>query len=114
MKGESDQYLRQQYTNEDTDQICQICKDVLPFKLDNGLHFFEAVEFLPELRRHHPQNYLCLCPNHSAMFRYANGSKGKLKECLLQQTGNELSVVLARRKRRYISQECISPICDQS
>jgi hypothetical protein len=96
VKVESDQYLQQQYTNADADQICQICKDVLPFRLDNGAHFFEAVELLPELKRRHYQNYLCLCPNHSAMFRHANGSKKTLTESIAQQTGNQVSVVLAK------------------
>ena len=96
VKIESDQYLQEQYTNADADQICQICKDVLPFRLDNGTHFFEAVELLPELKRRHYQNYLCLCPNHSAMFRHANGSKETLTENIAQQTGNQVFVVLAK------------------
>lgn len=96
VKVETDQYLRQQYTNRDLVQICQICKDVLPFKLDNGEHFFEAAELLPELRKHHNQNYLCLCPNHSAMFKHANSSRAAMKESILAQTQNELAVVLAQ------------------
>ncbi len=98
VKIESDQYLQQQYTNADADQICQICKDVLPFRLDNGTHFFEAVELLPELNRRHYQNYLCLCPNHSAMFRFANGSKQSLTESIVQETENQVPVVLANQE----------------
>ncbi|MES0110163.1 hypothetical protein [Mesorhizobium sp. M0013] len=98
VKAETDQYLRQQYTNADADQICQICKDVLPFKLDTGAYFFEAVELLPELKRRHNQNYLCLCPNHSAMFRHANGSRETLKKRILEQAANELTVVLAQHE----------------
>ena len=99
VKAESDQYLRQQYTNADGDQICQICKDVLPFKLGNGAFYFETVELLPEpdLQRRHYQNYVCLCPNHAAMFQYANGSKDTLKEAILHQTENELDIVLAQQ-----------------
>lgn len=98
VKAETDQYLRQQYTNADAEQICQICKDILPFKLDNGAHFFEAVELMPELGRHHYQNYLCLCPNHSAMFRHANGSRETLMERILQQIDNELAISLAQQE----------------
>lgn len=98
VKIESDQYLQQQYTNADADQICQICKDVLPFRLDSGGHFFETVELLPELKKRHYQNYLCLCPNHSAMFRFANGSKQSLTESITLQTGNEVPVVLANQE----------------
>ena len=97
VKAETDQYLRQQYTNADVEQICQICKSILPFKLDNGAHFFEAVELMPELSRHHHQNYLCLCPNHSAMFRHANGSRDTLRDRMLQQVDNELAFVLAQQ-----------------
>ena len=54
--------------------ICQVCKTRLPFKLDDGSDYFETVEFLSQLTKHHYQNYLALCPNHAAMFQYANGS----------------------------------------
>src|SRR5690606_17635820 len=96
VKDEAKQYLRQQYTNADADQICQVCKDVLPFKRDDGAYYFEAVELLPELKRHHDQNYLCLCPNHAAMFRHANGSREVLRDGIAEQTANELGVVLAQ------------------
>jgi hypothetical protein len=96
VKVETDPYLRQQYTNADDAQFCQICKDVLPFKLDSGEYFFEAVELIPALRKHHVQNYLCLCPNHAAMFRFANGSRSTIKEIIRTQSDNEVPVVLAR------------------
>lgn len=98
VKVETDQYLRHQYTNGDAEQICQICKDILPFKLVNGAHFFEAVELMPDLSRHHYQNYLCLCPNHSAMFRHANCSRKTLRERISEQVDNELEVVLAQQE----------------
>jgi hypothetical protein len=76
--------------------ICQICKGPLPFKLDDGNEFFETVEFLPELTKRHYQNYLALCPNHSAMFRLANGSADLMMESFVRLVGNELEVVLAQ------------------
>jgi len=42
------------------------------------------------------ENYLALCPNHSAMFQHANGSRESLKELFLNMAGNEVSVVLAQ------------------
>lgn len=101
VKAESDQYLRQQYTNADGNPICQICEDVLPFKLDDGTFYFETVELLsaPDLQLRHYQNYICLCPNHAAMFQYANRSKGKLKQSILCQTENRLDIVLAQQGR---------------
>jgi hypothetical protein len=97
VKDEAKQYLRQQYTNADAEQICQICKDVLPFKLDDGSFYFETVELIPELKRHYDQNYLCLCANHAAMFKFANGSRAGLSQRISNHTENEVSVVLAQR-----------------
>ena len=75
--------------------ICQVCKKALPFKLADGRYFFEAVEFLPELMRRHYQNYLVLCPNHAAMYQYANGAAKLMKDLFLDLSGNKMEVVLA-------------------
>ena len=88
-------YLRTLYTNDDGDTVCQACKGRLPFKLADGSYFFESVEFLPNLDKHHYQNYLALCPNHAAMFMYANDSRDKLKEKLRCMGGSELELMLA-------------------
>ena len=96
VKEETRQYLRQQYTNGDGITICQVCQDALPFTLPDGSYFFEAVEFLPELRKHHYQNYLALCPNHGAMYQHANGSSEFMRDLFLDLVGNDLDVILAR------------------
>jgi hypothetical protein len=77
----------------------------LPFKLDDGTDFFEVVEFLPELRKRHFQNYLALCPNHSAMYRHANGSKTLICEMVQNlDDDEELPVILAQQdKMIYLS-----------
>ncbi len=70
--------------------ICQACKTLLPFKLDDGSYYFENVEFLAVknsldgLKKHYYQNYLALCPNHSAMFQYANGAPELMKEMFMK------------------------------
>lgn len=97
VKAEAERYLRQHYRNEDGEMTCQICKGPLPFKLDDGSEFFETVEFLPELKKRHFQNYLALCPNHSAMYRHAHGCKEIIREMVENLTGNELEVILAQR-----------------
>lgn len=97
VKEHADTYLREHYRNADGEVTCQICKGPLPFKLDDGREYFEVVEFLPELKKRHPQNYLALCPNHSAMFRFVNGSKDTMRDAFLDLDGNELPVVLAER-----------------
>lgn len=97
VKEEAAHYLRQHYRNVDGEMTCQICKGPLPFKLDDGSDFFEVVEFLPGLKKRHFQNYLALCPNHSAMYRHAHGSKEIICEMVEALTGNELEVVLAQQ-----------------
>jgi hypothetical protein len=100
VKQEAGQYLLQQYTNADGHMICQACKKRLPFQLDNGTDYFERVELLTTLKRHHKQNYVALCPNHAAMFQYANGSTEKLRDLLIDLVGNFLPVVLAKEETR--------------
>jgi hypothetical protein len=94
VKKETAPYLRRQYQNSEGEMICQVCKEPLPFKLEDGNYYFEAVEFLAELRKRHYQNYLSLCPNHAAMYRHANGTR-ELKELFLANVDNEVEVVLA-------------------
>jgi hypothetical protein len=88
--------LQQRGQYGDDELTCQVCKLRMPFKLDNGHYYFEKVEFLRELKRHHFQNYLALCPNCAAMFQHANGSSG-LRDAFLELEGNELGVVLAQQ-----------------
>src|SRR4029453_10896960 len=111
VKQEAAEYLRQQYTNPDDEMICQVCKAALPFKLDDGTDYFEKVEFLPELKRRHYQNYLALCPNHAAMFQYANASCASLRESVVAMTENELPLVLADRETTiYFTQTHIADL----
>jgi hypothetical protein len=95
VKEQAEIYLREHYRNADGEMTCQICKSPLPFKLEDGREYFEVVEFLPELRKRHTQNYLALCPNHSAMFRLVNASKETMREAFKAITDNELEVLLA-------------------
>ncbi len=97
MKQEAEQYLRHQYTNDDGEMICQVCHAHLPFKLDDGSYYVEKVEFLPELRKRHYQNYLALCPNHAAMFQHAHGSRDMMLDMFLDMSGQELDVILAQK-----------------
>ena len=88
------EYLREQYTT-DSEMICQICRSVLPFKLRDGSYYFEKVEFLEDLRKRYYQNYLALCPNHSAMFQHVNGSRDLLRTAFVEMDGQQLTVILA-------------------
>jgi hypothetical protein len=97
VKSEAEQYLRSQYTNCDGDLVCQICKEPMPFRLDDGSYFFVMVELVTSLDRHHFQNYAALCPNHAAIFLYANGSKDTIRDLILQAKSTEVNIVLAQK-----------------
>lgn len=97
VKNEAEQYLRQQYTDDDGVMFCQICKKPMPFKLGNGVFYFEKVEFLRDLKLRHYQNYLALCPNHAAMFQFANGSDELLVEMFGSVETDEMEIILAER-----------------
>ena len=97
VKEEAGQYLSQQYTNPDGEMICQACRKRLPFKLDDGTSYFERVQLMRELKKHHYQNYLALCPNHAAMFKHTNGSRDQLKGVIIQASTNELEIILAQQ-----------------
>jgi len=98
VKDSAEEYLQRHYRNARGDMTCQICKGPLPFKLEDGSDFFEIVDFVPGLSKRHSQNYLALCPNHSAMYRHANASKAELRERVIGMTTNELEVQLGQKE----------------
>ena len=110
VKEQASQYLRQQYTDSDGDMICQVCKAPMPFKLEDGSDYFEKVEFLPELSKRRYQNFLVLCPYHSAMFEHANGSSETMIEGFVALTGTELQLVLAQDASIYFTKTHIADL----
>ena len=68
---EPDIYLRNQYTNQDDQLICQICKKEMPFKKRDGEYYFEAVEVLSGdyLRKENEAQFLALCPECAARYK---------------------------------------------
>lgn len=95
VKQEAEQYLRQQYTTDGV-MICQACRRALPFKLDDGSYYFEKIELIPKLAKRHYQNYIALCPNHAAMFQYANDSRDKLPGLVQDGLLGGISLSLAK------------------
>lgn len=90
------EYLISQYTNSDGVQICQICEIALPFrKLNGGAYYFEAIEYSNASGKSLYQNYLCLCPNHAAMWKHANEDLGRVLELLEFVHDNRIEVSLA-------------------
>ena len=97
VKSETEPYLRNLYTEND-ELFCQICHQPMPFKLSDGKHYFEMVEFL-ELNKRHYENYLALCPNHAAMYRHANDSKNSVLDSFknLEPERLEMALTLAEQ-----------------
>lgn len=64
-------WLREQYTNDDGQMVCQICKKEMPFRKRNGEHYFEAVEAFSQgyLPMEHEAQFLALCPLCAAMYK---------------------------------------------
>ena len=64
-------YLRNAYTNDDNQMICQICEEEMPFRKRDGEYYFEAVEALSRdhFTREHEAQFLALCPLCAAMYK---------------------------------------------
>ena len=67
------EFLRDYYTNDTDEMVCQACHEEMPFRMADGRPYFEAVEYLPGEDRELAENHLALCPNCAAKWRYANG-----------------------------------------
>ena len=93
-KTDAKLYLREQYTNSNDVMFCQVCKDELPFKLPSGAYYFEAVEISDTLEKRFRETFLALCPNHTAMFKYANEQKAEMAELVATASGLEIDLVL--------------------
>jgi hypothetical protein len=92
VRQEAEAYLRSQYSINET-MICQLCQEELPFRKLNGDYYFEVVDFI-ESDSMHFQNHLCLCPNHSAMFKHSNSDRSILFEKLSTTENRSISLQL--------------------
>jgi hypothetical protein len=95
-------YLREQYTNEAGQMICQICKEEMPFKKKDGNYYFEKVDAFSKeyFTKEHEAQFLALCPVCAAMYKefVKYGEKtpqmDELKEILLKANNDKLEVPL--------------------
>ena len=62
-------WLKDQYENDEKEMVCQICKEVMPFKKRNGDYYFESVEVYREAGVEFEELYLALCPVCAAMYK---------------------------------------------
>ena len=75
--------LREQYTNDSGEMVCQICEKEMPFKKRDGEYYFEAVEALS--KDYFPKEYeaqsIALCPLCAAMYKeFVIRDKNAMKE----------------------------------
>ncbi len=63
--------LRNLYTNDSGEMVCQICKEEMPFKKRDGEYYFEAVEVLSKdyFSKEDEAQYIALCPLCAAMYK---------------------------------------------
>jgi len=93
-------YLRLSYKNEEGQLICQICKDVMPFKKRNDEYYMEKVEVFSKeyLSKEHHSHYLALCPLCSAKYKeYVKTDSGQMdniRDSLVQTDCHEIPIYL--------------------
>jgi len=92
------------YTNKDGRVVCQICREVMPFRRKDGSDYFEGVEALSreEMPKEHPANCLALCPVCAARYveyvRYDPESQARLAWSVVEASGLEIEVELDRKE----------------
>ena len=67
-----DTQLRQWYTNESGQMVCQICKNEMPFRKRDGEYYFESIEAFSKksLPREYASQLLALCPVCAAKYKH--------------------------------------------
>jgi len=63
-------WLKNNYSNNEGQIFCQICKEEMPFKKRDGEYYFESIEILSKdfFPKENEAQYLALCPLCSAMY----------------------------------------------
>ena len=105
VKSAAKLYLREQYTNGNDVMFCQVCQAALPFRLRSGGYYFEAVEAVDGLSKRFREMFLSLCPNHAAMFLYANENRDEMQELVEVAAGLEIEVTLGGERSTILFTE---------
>ena len=97
-------WLRNQYTNDTGQMVCQICKEEMPFRKRNNKHYFEKKEVLSRkyLPKEHDAQYLALCPLCAAKYeefvKTEDVVMAKLKETILSSEDCKIPISLGDEK----------------
>lgn len=97
---DSNTWLRNLYTNDFDQMVCQICKEEMPFRKRNGEHYFEAVEALSleYFGKEQEAQFLALCPLCAAKYeefvKRDDEQEAKLQHALQNTENLEVPVTL--------------------
>jgi hypothetical protein len=56
---------------------CQACRKPLPFKINDGSWYFEAVQLVGGRKQVHKANAIALCPLCAALYKHARGTRNE-------------------------------------
>jgi hypothetical protein len=93
-------WLRNEYTNDNDQMVCQICKLEMPFRKRDGKHYFEKKEILSrdDLPKEQNANYLALCPICAAKYKEFidcdDLAKKQIKEKIINFEDCEIPITL--------------------
>jgi len=64
-------WLRNSYTNDEEEMICQVCKDEMPFRKLDGQPYFEAVELFAKnfFKKENEALFAAMCPVCAAKYK---------------------------------------------
>lgn len=107
-----DPMLRDLYTNDNEEMVCQVCQEEMPFRKRDGKYFFVKKEVLSRdfLPKEGEALFLALCPLCAAMYdeyiKNDNTAMTTLKDNLLKSDDLEVPITLAGREMsiRFVDQ----------
>ena len=67
--GDQGTYLKESYTNDERQLVCQMCENEMPFRKRNGEYYFESVQVFDSLPHEHTEAHLALCPVCAAKYK---------------------------------------------
>ena len=67
--NDKDTYLKESYTNDDGELVCQMCEHEMPFRRRDGQYYFESVQLFDDLAGEHAVAHLALCPLCAAKYK---------------------------------------------
>ena len=90
---EAKAYLRANYTNESKETVCQCCKHIMPFKIQED-YYFEAVQCIKGLDKLYFENRLALCPTCAAKYQHIRDTDDeRLRELIINADAEDESSV---------------------